>query len=254
MQIAVYSMILVWVVIRNFVKVISMIMILFHSTEPLLALGDTLDSSFKNWTQQQEDSVFLREDLVRQNYISSAMNCVPVSIHTYTRPDWRPRRQTSQPPPKRRRNNGFDWFPGVRVGTLNPMAIVNFAGYPLSCCSSTTAMTIQTTIFVSGLGYPPIAICAATILGGVLPWWVFSSRCSSMIENAVLVGSCSTAISAACHWPNEDTDVAFGLPKWVAVVNEDGDEMTNEGEGRVFCHCCRTARDLRPPMGARWHA
>jgi hypothetical protein len=59
-----------------------------------------------------------------------------------------------------------------------------------------------------------------------------------------IVGSCSAAISAACHRPADDEDAALEAVKWGVVERED-----TGGVG----HCCLSSFEVREPVeGARY--
>ena len=60
-----------------------------------------------------------------------------------------------------------------------------------------------------------------------------------------LVGSCSLAISAACHRPPGDEDAAYHPIQWGAIEHE-----TSQGPG----HCCLTTYDVEPPIPGQRYA
>ena len=58
-----------------------------------------------------------------------------------------------------------------------------------------------------------------------------------------LVGSCSAAISAACHRPKEDEDAADKPLMWGAVSMKDG-----------VGHCCFTSFEVTTPIEDKLYA
>lgn len=59
-----------------------------------------------------------------------------------------------------------------------------------------------------------------------------------------VVGSCSLAISAACHRPKDDPDAAYLPVNWGEIPHEDP---------RRSCHCCFTSQDVVEPCPDSHH-
>jgi hypothetical protein len=59
-----------------------------------------------------------------------------------------------------------------------------------------------------------------------------------------LAGSFSSAISAACHRPDRDTDAHMKPVMW-GVPNSN--QETNAGDDRHIGHCCLTSENVSPP-------
>ena len=77
-----------------------------------------------------------------------------------------------------------------------------------------------------------------------------------------LVGSCSTAISAACHRPRwEEAGAAFKMVGW-GVVRDGGeggwgngrDEGMGMGGGEAVGHCAFSAEEVGRPVVGRYYA
>lgn len=85
-------------------------------------------------------------------------------------------------------------------------------------------------------GYSCIAIISVIILGSITVILGILMGSRKYKEGMPLIGSCSAAISAACHPPEEDVDASL-LPLWGAV---DSDQKIG--------HCCFTSFDTWPPI------
>ena len=83
------------------------------------------------------------------------------------------------------------------------------------------------TLQLIGCGYGPIAIVFALILGGVMTCTVVGLGMRRFASQMPIAGSCSAAISAACH-PTEGEEHALKPIMWgeipVAAVQPDGDD------------------------------
>lgn len=69
---------------------------------------------------------------------------------------------------------------------------------------------------ISTLGYSSIAIISVIVLGTVVVLLGIGSGFRKYKPGAPLVGSCSAAISAACHRPSEDEDASKKSVMWGA--------------------------------------
>ena len=98
---------------------------------------------------------------------------------------------------------------------------------------------------ISTVGYSCIAIFFAIIVGvvavtaGVL---IGFRRYDSGIP---LVGSCSAAISAACHRPSDDSSASLLPLRWGCI---DADSGQDTG------HCCLTSFEVTSPVKRRFYA
>lgn len=63
-----------------------------------------------------------------------------------------------------------------------------------------------------------------------------------------VAGSCSVAISAACHKPKEDVDAAFLAVSWGATAPRDLDSKEEVG------HCCFTTEETFALVPGRLYA
>ena len=98
---------------------------------------------------------------------------------------------------------------------------------------------------ISAVGYSCIAIIFVIILGAVAITFGIWNGYRTYRPGMPLVGSCSAAISAACHQPKEDTDAATLPVLWGAVGGQD--------EGPVG-HCCFTSFEASPPVEGKLYA
>ena len=64
-----------------------------------------------------------------------------------------------------------------------------------------------------------------------------------------LAGSCSAAISAACHAPEADVNASLKRLKW-GVVAQEGSDSSYKDVG----HCCFTSLDVEAPVAGKWYA
>ena len=96
---------------------------------------------------------------------------------------------------------------------------------------------------ISTLGYSCIAIITVIALGGIVVLVGILHGFRRYKPGVPLVGSCSAAISAACHRPNEDVDAPFKPVMWGAV------ESSNP-----IGHCCFTSFEVTKPVKGQVYA
>ena len=96
---------------------------------------------------------------------------------------------------------------------------------------------------ISSLGYSCIAIITVITLGGIVVLIGILYGFKRYKPGVPLVGSCSAAISAACHRPNEDVDAPFKPVMWGAV------ESSNP-----IGHCCFTSFEVTKPVKGQAYA
>lgn len=90
---------------------------------------------------------------------------------------------------------------------------------------------------VSTCGYSCIAIVTAIFLGSIALIFGNLNGFRRYRDGMPLVGSCSAAISAACHRPENDVDASVLPVKWGVP----------EGKGTIG-HCCFTSLEVTPPV------
>ncbi|KAL4882211.1 hypothetical protein BJY04DRAFT_50215 [Aspergillus karnatakaensis] len=111
----------------------------------------------------------------------------------------------------------------------------------------------------SSLGYSPIAIFCAIIVGSVMVCLLIGLGLRKLPSRMPLAGSCSLAISAACHPPNgEDLKtIALGPVMWGETSrrtesgDEDGEVQPGESER---AHCSFSALEVKTPSSLKWCA
>ena len=96
---------------------------------------------------------------------------------------------------------------------------------------------------ISTLGYSCIAIITVIALGGIVVLVGVLHGFRRYKPGVPLVGSCSAAISAACHRPNEDVDAPFKPVMWGAVES-----------GNPIGHCCFTSFEVTKPVKGQVYA
>lgn len=89
----------------------------------------------------------------------------------------------------------------------------------------------------STVGYSCIAIITVIVLGAIVVLLGILNGFRRYKPGIPLVGSCSAAISAACHRPKEDNDAAKKPLMWGVVSTKDG-----------VGHCCFTSFEVTPPV------
>ena len=90
---------------------------------------------------------------------------------------------------------------------------------------------------VSTVGYSCIAIITVITLGSVVVLIGILMGFRRYKPGIPLAGSCSAAISAACHRPKEDDDAATKPVMWGSLGSRDG-----------FGHCCLTSFEVTKPL------
>ena len=98
---------------------------------------------------------------------------------------------------------------------------------------------------ISTVGYSCIAILFAIIVGGIAVLAGIINGFRRYDSGIPLVGSCSAAISAACHRPEEDTTASLLPVKWGVV---EVDPQTDIG------HCSFSSQDVTVPGERFWYA
>jgi len=98
---------------------------------------------------------------------------------------------------------------------------------------------------ISTVGYSCIAIFCALVLGGVAVVCGIVNGFRRYDDGIPLVGSCSAAISAACH-PQRGDEMAFLKPVMWGKVHED----RTDGLG----HCCFSSFEVERPVSGELYA
>ena len=99
---------------------------------------------------------------------------------------------------------------------------------------------------VSTMGYSCIAIITVIIVGTIVVTLGILNGFRRYRPGMPIVGSCSAAISAACHAPREDVDAATLPLLWGAVSHPQGDGTVG--------HCCFTSFEASPPVEGEAYA
>jgi len=96
---------------------------------------------------------------------------------------------------------------------------------------------------VSTVGYSCIAIFCALILGSIAVLGGIINGFRKFDDGIPLVGSCSAAISAACHRPSEDSMARLKPVMWGAVGGDNG-----------VGHCCFSSLEVHRPVAGDVYA
>lgn len=128
-------------------------------------------------------------------------------------------------------------------------------GLPLAIISSVLHWLVSQSIFlanfdvydprndmcdnISDCGYSPPAIVCLLIVGSIMVLVLSLHGLRNLDPEMPMAGSCSLAISAACHRPPGDVNAALSPVKWGAVSHE-----TKDGPG----HCCFTSFEVESPI------
>lgn len=111
--------------------------------------------------------------------------------------------------------------------------------------------TVNPYASVSTCGFSPMAIILTTVtgsliaVGGVLLGWF-----RKYPAGIPVAGSCSAAISAACHPPPEDYNASLKPVQWGAL----GQGIFNSGEADVVGHCSFSSLPVEFPIEGRLYA
>ena len=97
----------------------------------------------------------------------------------------------------------------------------------------------------SSCGYSAYALVITIIVGGVMFLALLCNGFRRLEPAMPIAGSCSLAISAACHRPPSDQESSVLPVKWGAVFHE-----TAEGPG----HCCFTSYAVMAPIEGQRYA
>lgn len=122
--------------------------------------------------------------------------------------------------------------------------------------------TLATPVAVASCGFSPLAMLMALVAGVVLVTAVSVLAFACHYDpHMPLAGSCSAAISAACHQPDWDADAAMKLVKWGVVPDRlvgreivDDHSQEEHGQKDVVGHCCFTSGDAGPLQDGRQYA
>ena len=101
----------------------------------------------------------------------------------------------------------------------------------------------------STCGYSLIALLFVIVTMFIIIWFVFLIGLRTSTSGMPLMGSCSGAISAACHPPDGDKDASKLAVKWGVVGHGTVDET-----GEVVGHCTFTSFKVRGPAKGRLYA
>ena len=102
---------------------------------------------------------------------------------------------------------------------------------------------------VSTCGYSPIAIIFIIILGFIVVLVGVANGFRKVKDGMPLAGSCSAAISAACHPPMADVNASLKRVKWGVVAERN----PNNPDNRVG-HCSFTSFEVETPIVGRRYA
>jgi len=113
----------------------------------------------------------------------------------------------------------------------------------------TSTGELDSPVAIASCGYSPIAMIITIALGVLLVLATIALGQRKYDGSIPLVGSCSLAISAACHRPEWDTDAAVRPVLW-GVIPKSG----SISEGSEVGHCAFTSGEAEPLQEGREYA
>jgi hypothetical protein len=105
---------------------------------------------------------------------------------------------------------------------------------------------LNNAVQIASCGFSPIAMICVLVLGTLLVVGVYLIGRQKYDPSMPLAGSCSVAISAACHRPSWDVDASLNSILW-GVIPGSGDET---GVG----HCCFTSGSVEAIQDGQQYA
>ena len=109
---------------------------------------------------------------------------------------------------------------------------------------------LASSVAVASCGFSPLAMILVLGLGGLIAFTtIIVGRCKKFNSLGMsLAGSCSAAISAACHAPSWDVDAALKPVMWGVIPGSiHGDVRTKKHAG----HCSFTSGEVEPVQSRR---
>lgn len=102
---------------------------------------------------------------------------------------------------------------------------------------------------ISTCGYSPIAIICGVILGFIVVLVGIANGFRKVRGGMPFAGSCSAAISAACHPPEADINASSKRVRWGVVTETDPNDTDNH-----VGHCSFTSFEVETPVVGRMYA
>ncbi|EEU37270.1 uncharacterized protein NECHADRAFT_22243, partial [Fusarium vanettenii 77-13-4] len=119
--------------------------------------------------------------------------------------------------------------------------------FPLVISSYDSLGRAMTDVDVAACGFSPWPMVLAIVVGVVLMAGVCSFFVLRFVSTMPMVGTCSAAISAACHHDDGQEEVSLKPVKWGAV-------FVPETEGQEWVgHCCFTSSLVKRPKPGRFY-
>ena len=116
--------------------------------------------------------------------------------------------------------------------------------------SETNHIKRSDTTQISTCGFSPMAIILATLVGSTMAISGIIIGRLKYLAGIPLVGSCSAAISAACHPAVGDENASLSPVQWGAVTHT---RMGDNGEEAIG-HCAFSSLPVEPPIPGRLYA
>ena len=102
---------------------------------------------------------------------------------------------------------------------------------------------------VSTCGYSPMALIFVITIGFIIVLVGIANGFRKVRDGMPFAGSCSAAISAACHPPKADVNASSKRVKWGVVAETDPNDPDNH-----VGHCSFTSFEVETPVVGRWYA
>lgn len=107
---------------------------------------------------------------------------------------------------------------------------------------------------VSSMGYSPLAIAISCLVCFLMLAFVNIKAFQKYKPGIPLVGSCSAAISAACHPLGEEKDVSSKPVQWGVVKGAGESVGAWKNKDKDFGHCSFSSLPTAPPIPGRYYA
>jgi hypothetical protein len=107
---------------------------------------------------------------------------------------------------------------------------------------------------ISAIGYSTLALLLAFLICFLMLAFINAKALRKAGSDAPLVGSCSAAISAACHPAKEEGDISTRSIQWGVVRGAGETEGSWKTKDKDFGHCSFSSRGVAPPIPGRFYA
>jgi hypothetical protein len=107
---------------------------------------------------------------------------------------------------------------------------------------------------VSAMGYSPLAMTFSCIVCFLMLTLVNVKVFQKYRPGIPLAGSCSAAVSAACHTPRGEEDISTKAVRWGVVRGAGESVRAWKNKDKDFGHCLFSSLATAPPIPGRYYA